>query len=225
MLLKLYFAPGTCSRVTLVALEEAQVPFEAQVMRFRAGDYKAPEYLELNPKGTVPTLVIDGKPLTENVAILTWLARRFPEAGLLPFTSDPLQDALVTSTLAWCASGLHPLITRLRMSHFFCDTPEGPRRVHELAAIAIRPHFEIIDRTLSASPWMLGDWSVADAYIYWVWFRAVGSGLDGSMYPHIAEHAQRMEKRPSVVRALEREERAQIQMVSDGYAEKTPLRV
>jgi len=80
----LYAAPGTCARVPMIALEEARQDFEVRVVRFMKNEHRSPEYLALNPKGKVPLLLMDGAPLTENVAILLHLAERFPEARLLP---------------------------------------------------------------------------------------------------------------------------------------------
>jgi glutathione S-transferase len=86
----LHFAPGSCARVPLIALEEAGAPFETRLVAYMAGDHRKPEFLALNPPGKVPVLEIDGEVLTQNGAILTYLARRHPEAGLLPYTGEPL---------------------------------------------------------------------------------------------------------------------------------------
>src|SRR4029077_10119522 len=90
MQLILYYAPNACSLVPYVTLTEAGAPFEVRPLNFRKSQHMTPEYLRLNPKHKVPVLVIDGVPLTENVAIQTWIARNFPAAGLLP--SDPMQE-------------------------------------------------------------------------------------------------------------------------------------
>ena len=78
--LKLYVAPATCARVATIGLEEIGVPFETELVRTSVNQQKSPEYLKINPRGKVPALLIDGKPLTENVAILSWLNETFPEA-------------------------------------------------------------------------------------------------------------------------------------------------
>jgi glutathione S-transferase len=72
-MMSLYFSPGACSRVTLIALNEVDARVETHLVKFARGDHRSAEYLKLNPKGQVPTLVADGRPVTENVAILTWL--------------------------------------------------------------------------------------------------------------------------------------------------------
>jgi glutathione S-transferase len=201
--LTLYFAPDSCARVPLIALEEIGRPYSLEVVAFMKGQHKSPEYLARNPKGKVPTLLVDGVALTENVAILTWLAERFPEAGLLPESEDGFARAGLLSDLAYCASGLHPIVTRLRIPQFFCDTPDGSRRVFEMAEVAMRPNFVLIDRRLAGNRWWYGDrWSIVDAYINWVWFRVTGTQFDGSAYPNLGRHDDDMKQRPAVKRAL-----------------------
>ena len=199
----LYFAPDSCARVPLIALEEIGRPYTLEVVAFMKGQHKSPEYLALNPKGKVPMLMVDGEPLTENVAILSWLAERFPEVGLLPNSDDSLARARVIADLAYCASGLHPIVTRLRIPQFFCDTPEGSRRIFEMAEIAMRPNFAVIDGRLAKNRWWYGDrWSIVDAYINWVWFRVTGTQFDGLAYPNLGRHDAEMKQRPAVARAL-----------------------
>ncbi|HKX56039.1 MAG TPA: glutathione S-transferase N-terminal domain-containing protein, partial [Xanthomonadales bacterium] len=90
---QLYMAPGTCARVSSICLEELGLDFETVVIRFMRGEHKSPDYKKLNPKGKVPTLVIDGESLTENVAIISYLNERFAEARLMPEAADPLTRA------------------------------------------------------------------------------------------------------------------------------------
>src|SRR6266851_808491 len=199
----LYFAPDSCARVPLIALEEIGRHYNLDVVAFMKGQHRSPEYLALNPKGKVPTLVVNGEALTENVAILTWLSVRFPDAHLLPEVENSFAKAHQIEDLAFCASGLHPLVTRLRIPQFFCDTPEGATRVFEMAEVAMRPNFALIDQRLAGKQWWYGErWSIMDAYINWVWFRVIGTQFDGSDYRNLARHDADLKQRPAVVRAL-----------------------
>ena len=199
----LYFAPDSCARVPLVALEEIGQPYRIEVVAFMKAQHRSAEYLQLNPKGKVPTLCVDGAALTENVAILGWLADRFPNAQLLPQTGDSWERAHHISDLAYCASGLHPLVTRLRIPQFFCDTAQGRDSVFEMAEVAMRPHFELIDRHLSTHRWWYGErWSIVDAYINWVWFRVTGTKFAASEFTNFARHDQEIRRRPAMERAL-----------------------
>ena len=110
-MLTLYFAPGASSFAVHIALHEIGVSFEGKPMSFKSNDMRAPEFLALNPEGKVPTLLIDGRPLTEVAAILYYLAKRFPEAGLLP-RDDLEADAQALSWMSFIASTLHPARAR-----------------------------------------------------------------------------------------------------------------
>lgn len=220
--LVLYYAPGTCARVSMITMFEGGIDFEPRLIRFMAGQHRSPEFLAVNPKGKVPTLLVDGQPLTENVAILTFLARTFPAAGLLPLNGDPLNDARVLGDLAWCASGLHPLVTRMRFPQFFCALPESHRGIWEIAATDMARNFAIIEARLQQQQWLLGEWSALDAYIYWVHFRVTGAGFDAAPFPRFVDHARRMEQRASVRRYLQLEREAEAQLEKEGLMFRPP---
>src|SRR5580658_7796826 len=100
MILKLYFSPGASSMAPHIALHEIGATFEAQSLSFHKKEHRAPEYLAINPEGTVPVLMIDGRPLTEVAGILYYLARRFPEADLLPH-DEPEDEAHAISWMSF----------------------------------------------------------------------------------------------------------------------------
>ena len=124
MQLILYYAPNACSLVPYVTLTEAGASFEVHPLNFGESQHMTPEYLRLNPKHKVPVLAIDGAPLTENVAIQLWIARHFPAARLLP--ADPMQELHAISLLAWCASGIHPFLSRINSPPRVCDLRARP---------------------------------------------------------------------------------------------------
>ena len=95
-MIELYFAPGACSFVPHVALEMVQAgtgtAFTPRMLKMAKGEHKTPEYLALNPNGQVPLLVVDGRPLSQIVAICDWLDRAHPKANLLP--ADPCKGVV-----------------------------------------------------------------------------------------------------------------------------------
>lgn len=215
----LYFAPDTCARVALIALEEIGHPYKIEVVAFMKGQHRSAEYLSINPKAKVPTLVVDGQALTENVAILHWLSERFPQAQLLPASYDSWKRAQQISDLAYCASGLHPIVTRLRIPQFFCDTAQGIGRVFAMAETAMRPNFALIDHRLANNRWWYGDhWSILDAYINWIWFRVTGTDFDAIGYANFARHNRDMMQRPAVLRALSRSNELAQRLAAQGLA-------
>ncbi len=216
--IQLYMAPGTCARVPCIALEEAGAEFETVLVRFMRGEQKSPDFRKLNPKGKVPTLVVDGKPLTENVVILAYLDLLFPTASLLPTPNDELERLRQLADLCFCSSTLHPIVTRIRMPHFF-GPEKCTRSIWSKACLAMNEYFELIDARLSKHAWWYGEqWSVVDAYLYWIFWRSAGADYDVSGFSNFQEHAERMEDRPSTQRALAREAKSQAELEAEGLA-------
>ena len=204
--LKLYVSPGSCARVPTIALEEIGVPFETELLRMNAKQHKSADYLAINPKGKVPCLVIDGQPLTENVAILGWLDQTYPEAELLPKAANDLERARQTADLAFFSGTIHPFVTRYARPGKFVADEQYAGQVRHASVPAARPFWTMIDDRLSQSPWWYGDnWSIVDGYLFWTWWRIGASGFQGDDYPNIQNHAARIQTRPSVQRAMDRE--------------------
>jgi glutathione S-transferase len=181
-MLTLYFAPGSSSMAVHIALHEIGVPFEAKPMSFGGGDIRAPDFLQLNPEGKVPTLLINGRPLTEVAAILFYLARRFPDAKLLP-RDDPEAEAQAISWMSFIAATLH-----LARRH-------GLDYAREVYGIA--------DRRLGGG-WALGDYSIADIHLFRVYWRLFNSlkPAEGA-FPNLDAHYARMMARPAVQKTIE----------------------
>ena len=181
-MLTLYFAPGSSSMAVHIALHEIGVPFEGKPMSFKNNDLRSPDYLALNPEGKVPTLIVDGRPLTEVAAILYYLAKRFPEAKLLP-RDDIEADAQALSWMSFSASTLHPARQR------------GLDYAKEVYGIA--------DKRLG-SGWALGSYSIADIHLFRLYWRLANSLKPApEEFPNLTAHYARMMARPAVQRTIE----------------------
>jgi glutathione S-transferase len=209
---QLYWYPGTCSRVPLVALEEIREPYDA-ILEDRMAASSA--FLRINPKGSVPVLVAGERVITENLAIQQFLARSHPAANLLP-AGDLLRDAEVLEMQSWFASTIHPLVRQLRVPQWYSGETRGHTGLMETAASKLTGVFEILEARLDGRAWLFDDWSILDAYLLWLWFRATGSGFDSTAFPRCAAHAHRCEERPSVSAVLEREEQEFARLRADG---------
>lgn len=219
---QLYMAPGTCARVTCIALEEVGQDYETILVRFMKGEHKSPEFKQLNPKGKVPTLVVDGKPLTENVAILSYLHDENPTARLLPSVGSNFERLQQLADLCFCASTLHPIVTRIRMPHFFA-AESAAKSIWEKGCQAMDEYFGLINKRLEANQWWYDDeWSIVDAYLYWIFWRCEGANYAVDRFPQFKDHAARVESRPATQRALEREAALQAQLESEGLVFKPP---
>lgn len=205
--LKLFVAPNTCARVPTIALEEIGVPFETELVRTAANQQNSPEFLKLNPKGKVPTLLVDGAPLTENVAILSWLNTEFPDANLLPKTTGVLETHRQIADLSFFSATVHPTVTRVAMPlKFIEDKALSFEIVRPVGIAAMNKLMDMVEARLSDGPWWYGtSWSVVDGYLYWVWGRITGVGYPDDAYPNIRRHFALSNERPAVQRAMARE--------------------
>ena len=207
MPLTLYYAPNACSLVPYVTLTEAGAAFDVRPLNFHKSQHMAPEYLRLNPKHKVPALVIDGTPLTENVAIQTWIARNFPAAKLLP--ADPMQELQAISLLAWCASGIHPFLSRINSPARVCDLPAAEDSVRRLAAQHLFENYKIADDMLAEHEWFFDHFTAVDAHFFWCFRRGIQFNVDVSQFKNCTAHFERMRQRPSVRKLLAYEQEVQ----------------
>jgi len=202
--LTLYHAHTACSRVTLTALEQVGVPYADHLLDMRAGDHRSPAYLAIHPQGKVPALVADGRVLTENAAILTWLDAAFPGAGLLPRATSPFDRAQQVSVLAWVASVWHPTVRAVKVP--FLWTIGDPAPVRARGGELLGGLLDQLDAELAQRRWWFGDaWSIVDTYLWWAYTNAEFGDFVLDRWPHVARHRADNEAHPALVRALVRE--------------------
>ena len=215
--LTLYFFPGTCARVSLIALFETGATFNAKVVNPFNGENGTPEYLALNPSGKVPTLVIDGKPLIETIAILHYLHDHFPAAKLLPYNGDRKHDTHVLADLAWLNATVQPVLTRLRVPMAITKNPAGFRDVALAGAAEMRERFGLIERRLGTQPYIGGEeYSIFDAHVTWLLDESTVAGLTTEEFPRLRALAGLVHARPAVQAALAREGAAFGEMAAQG---------
>jgi len=198
--LTLYYAPRTCALVPYVTLTEAGADFDVQNVNTQTNQNQTPEFLALNPKHKVPVLVIDGDPLTENVAIQIWIARQFPKARLLP--ADPKAEIKAISLMAWCASGIHPHLTPNAKPSSYCDLPGAEESVKQLANKLLFEDFALADKMLAGREWFFDHFTAVDAYFFWCFRRAILFKLDVSAFKNCMAHFERMNLRPSAQKVV-----------------------
>jgi glutathione S-transferase len=182
-MLTLFFSPGSSSMAVHIALHEIGVDFEPRLISLAKREQFSPEYLAINPEAKVPTLLIDGRVLTEVAAILYYLARRYPEVGLWP-QGDLEAEAQAISWMSFIASTIHPA-RRI-----------GVERWKEV--------FHLAEQRLGGREWTLERYSVADIHLFRLYWRFVGSVKPAAGdYPGLSAHYDRMMARPAVQRTIE----------------------
>lgn len=213
----LHFAPQTCARVTLTALEEIGLPFETRLIAFMAGEHRKPEFLAINPSGKVPALETKNGVIVQNGAILSYLAQTHADAGLLPLAQDAAGRAAVLAELFRCSSDLHPLVTRFVMAPMISTEAVDAPGIRAKAAEGLTMQLAPLEQRLSHQPWMLGEnWSIIDAYLAWIWFRITGAGFATEIFKAIDTHYARASQRTSAKSALVHEARAQEELKARG---------
>ena len=182
-MLVLYLSPGSSSMATHIALHEIGVDFEPRWVSLAKREQFAPEYLAINPEAKVPTLVIDGRPLTEVAATLYYLAKRYPATGLWP-EGDLETEARAISWMSFIASTIHPA-RRIGLERW-------------------REVFGLAEQRLGGREWTLDRYSIADIHLFRLFWRFVDSVKPAaSEFPGLSAHYDRMMARPAVQRTLE----------------------
>jgi glutathione S-transferase len=199
----LYYAPGSASMVVHLALLEIGAPHQLVKVDFDRDEQRSPDYLRLNPRGQVPTLVIDGQPYFESAALLMILAERHPEAKLAPLPGSELRAAWY-QWIVFFANALGPVY---RQWFYPPDlgSPEHPPFVRDALRQKIEGAWSLVDTHLQAhGPYMLGEtFSGVDllALMYMRWSRNMPRPV--TEWPALRRYADLMRTRPSWRRLYE----------------------
>jgi glutathione S-transferase len=204
-MLKLYYATGTCSLASHIALAEAGATYEIVALDFKSNAQRRPEYLALNPKGRVPLLMTSRGPLTETPAILAYVAQSFPASRLAPL-DDAHAFARMQEFNSYLCSTVHVSHAHGPRASRWADDEAAWASMRRKVSENMRSAFTHIESTWSGGPWVMGDaYTVSDAYLYALSGWLAGDGVDIQEYPSVAAHRERMGERTAVQRALAEE--------------------
>jgi glutathione S-transferase len=204
-MLKLYYAPGTCALASHIALQDAGATFTTERLDFKANQQNSPQYLKVNPKGRVPSLVTDRGILTETPAMLAYIAQSFPQAKLAPL-DYPFAFAQVQSINSYLCSTVHVAHAHKGRGYRWATEETSfadmKRKVPETMAAC----FALIERNMLRGPWVMGEqYTVCDPYLYTISGWLEGDGVDLATLPKVADHRKRMSERPAVQKVLAEE--------------------
>jgi len=201
--MKLFYLPGACSLAPHIALHWQGMPFETH--RLTRETLKQPDYLAINPLGAVPALQEGDWVLTQNVAILEFIAEQDPTHNLLgQNTSHARAD--VRRWLGLINSDIHKAFSLVFGAQNYLDDAQAQAALRAGASKRLVKLFEYVDSQLEAGPYLTGDRkTVADAYLYVVLRWARAKDLPLAHLTHLARFEQVMEKDPGVQAALEAE--------------------
>ena len=201
-MLPFYYTPGTCALASHIALEQSGADYRAVRVDFRSNAQRAPEYLAINPKGRVPALVTERGVLTENPAILAFVAQSYPSAKLAPL-DDPFAFAQIQAFNSYLCSTVHPAHAHRVRGTRWADDPAAIAEMRRKAPQVMSDCFDLIEAKMIAGPWVMGEaYSICDPYLFTLAGWLAVHELDIGRWPKVADHHRRMSELPAVERVL-----------------------
>ena len=203
MNMKFYMTPGSCSTGIHILLEEIGLVFEAYLVNLLAGDQYKADYLAINPKATIPTLVReDGNALTDFQSIAWWLARKYPRRKLLPDTFD--EEARVLEMMSYAVNTLHGQgFARIFTTEKFTANASDHEAVKAQGREIIDKGFEIVNAMLNEREYVVDHFTIADAALFYVEFWADRTRIP--LPENCRAHYHRLLERPAVRQVLREE--------------------
>lgn len=203
MTMKFYMTPGSCSTGIHILLEECGLIFEVTIVNLLAGDQYKADYAAINPKGSIPALVLDdGTVLTEFSAIAWWLARSYPKRKLLP--ENLIDEVQTLSVMNHVVHTLHTQgFARIFTTERFAPSSSEHESVKAQGRQIIDKAFTIVDRELLGRQYVVGHFTIADAALFYVEFWADRIGIP--LPANCQAHYRRMLTRPAVRQVLAEE--------------------
>ena len=198
--MKFFMTPGSCSTGIHILLEELDLLFEVRLVNLLQGDHRTEEFRAMNPKSSIPVLVSEeGRGISEFQAIAWWLARRYPKAGLL---GDKLEDEVrILEVMDYVVGTLHMQgFARIFTTEKFSPNPTDHETVRQQGEGIIADCFAVVDGLLTEGGYVLDNFSIADAALFYTEFWARRSGIE--LPPRCAAHYQKMLSRPAVRQVL-----------------------
>ena len=201
----LYYSPGACSLAPHIVLEETGATYALELVSIPKGEQQASEYLNVNPRAKIPALRTDEGVLTENVAILTYIACSFPHANLLP--EEPIGMARCLSHMAYLSNTVHPAFTHIVRPGRFATAESAHENVKATGRESAYTLLRELDSLLAGNEWVLGSqYSAADPYTLVIYGWGKHNRMAVEELENYTAFKNRMLQRPAVRKVLEREQ-------------------
>jgi len=193
----LFYAPHSRATGALALMEELGVPYDLEVLNFKAKQQRGDEYLAVNPMGKVPAVLYKGVLVTEQPAVYLFLADLYSDKGLAPAISDPLRGAYLR-WMVFYGSSFEPAVIDRSMKNKPADPSTCPWGDFDTM-------LNTLDQQLSKGPWMLGErFTALDV----LWGMALGWTTGFKLVPEtpaIKAYVDRANARPSITKARARD--------------------
>jgi glutathione S-transferase len=204
-MMKLYYAVHTCALASHIALEDAGAEYSTVRINFAAEEQRKPEYLAINPKARVPSLVTERGILTETPAMLAFIAQSFPKARLAPL-DDPFGFAEVQAFNNYLCATLHVAHAHRMRGYRWADDPAAIEAMKRKVPDSVAACYELIESKMLRGPWVMGEaYTVCDPYLFTVAQWMEGDSIDPARFPKVRDHRQRMSERAAVRKVVAEE--------------------
>jgi glutathione S-transferase len=204
-MMKLYYAVHTCALASHIALEDAGAEYSTVRINFAAEEQRKPEYLAINPKARVPSLVTERGILTETPAMLAFIAQSFPKARLAPL-DDPFGFAEVQAFNSYLCATLHVAHAHRMRGYRWADDPAAIEAMKRKVPDSVAACYELIESKMLRGPWVMGDaYTICDPYLFTVAQWMEGDSIDPARFPKVRDHRQRMSERAAVRKVVAEE--------------------
>ena len=198
----LYYAPNTCALASHIALVDAGAPYALKLVDFGKTEQRQPDYLKVNPKARVPSLVTPRGILTETPAVLVFIAQSFPQAKLAPL-DDPYTFAQVQAFNSYLCSTVHVAHAHKTRSYRWATDEASFADMKRLVPKTVGASFALIERGMLKGPWVMGvTYTICDPYLFTLAQWLEGDSVDLSTLPRVIEHRKRMSERPAVRKVM-----------------------
>jgi glutathione S-transferase len=204
-MMKLYYAVHTCALASHIALEDAGAEYSTVRINFAAEEQRKPEYLAINPKARVPSLVTERGILTETPAMLAFVAQSFPKARLAPL-DDPFAFAEVQAFNSYLCATLHVAHAHRMRGYRWADDPAAIEAMKRKVPDSVAACYELIESKMLRGPWVMGEaYTICDPYLFTVAQWMEGDSIDPARFPKVRDHRQRMSERAAVRKVVAEE--------------------
>lgn len=204
-MIKLYYSPGAVSLAPHIVLEELGIAYDSALVSLKDGEQTKSDYLKINPKGVVPTLVVDNKVLTETVAILAYLGGGYADRGLWP--KDTWRQSEALSLMSWLATTVHVAVAGVWIPRRYANDTAAQENIKTTCQQNLLKYYAQIEKMLTGKTFAMGGlYTVCDPYllVFYRWGNRMGMDMKGQ-YPVWTKHAMRVSSRPTVKRVFEAE--------------------
>ena len=204
-MMKMYYAAHTCALASHIALEDAGAEYSTVRINFATEEQRKPEYLAINPKARVPSLVTESGILTETPAMLAFIAQSFPKARLAPL-DDPFAFAEVQAFNSYLCATLHVAHAHRMRGYRWADDPAAIEAMKRKVPDSVAACYELIESKMLRGPWVMGDaYTICDPYLFTVAQWMEGDSIDPARFPKVRDHRQRMSERAAVRKVVAEE--------------------